>query len=210
MISAPFTALLFALATFTVPDAPDPAEDAPPAAEEATEGEEALSPEEQVARQREALPVLYDELAAAPDEETAATVAAQIETLWEASGSATADLLSQRATDAMTMDDPEMAARHLDDALRFAPNYAEGWVRRAQLYTLNDEHSEALAALEKALIADPRHFRALLSLAQTLDSMESPEGAYEAYGEVLKVYPHLVEAQEARARLAPVVEGREL
>ena len=207
MISAPFTALLFALATFTVPEAPDPAEDTPPAAEEA---EQAQSPEEQLAQQREALPVLYDELAAAPDEETAATVAAQIETLWEASGSATADLLSQRATDAMSIDDPEMAARHLDDALRFAPNYAEGWVRRAQLYTLNDEHSEALAALEKALIADPRHFRALLSLAQTLDSMESPEGAYEAYGEVLKVYPHLTEAQEARARLAPVVEGREL
>lgn len=172
--------------------------------------EEPPTAEERQAQREAALDRLYGELAAAENAEAAAATAAQIETLWEGSGSATADLLMERATQAMIAEDPDMAARHLDDALRFAPDYAEGWVRRGQLYARNDEPSEALEALQRALTADPRHYRALLSLANTLDRMESPQGAYEAYGEALKVHPFLDEAQQARERLAPLVEGRGL
>jgi Tfp pilus assembly protein PilF len=172
--------------------------------------EEPPTAEERLAQREAALDRLYGELAAAENPEAAATTAAQIETLWEGAGSATADLLMERATQAMIAEDPEMAARHLDDALRFAPDYAEGWVRRGQLYSRNGEHSEALEALERALTADPRHYRALLSLANTLDRMESARGAYEAYGEALKAHPFLEEAQQARERLAPLVEGRGL
>lgn len=199
---APLTAVVFTLATITIPSRP---EETPPRDAEAAEAAEP-SPEER----RNALEELYDELAAAPDEASATVVATQIEALWESSGSATADLLTERATQAMLAEDPEMAARHLDDALRFAPGFAEGWVRRAQLHSANDEHSEALTALENALVADPRHYRALLTLAQTLEGMDSPVGAYEAYGEALKVHPFLPEAKEERERLAPEVEGREL
>ncbi len=195
MTPAPLTALLLTLLPFGGGE-PHPEQD--PAAQE------------QEAPRPEALDSLYDELAAAGSEEAAAAVATQIETLWESSGSATADLLMERATAAMAADDQDMAERHLDDALRFAPDYAEGWVRRAQLYSRRDEHSEALAALEKALTADPRHYRALMTLARTLDSMNSAQGAYEAFGEALKVHPFLEEAEQERRRLAPQVEGREL
>ena len=201
----PLAALVFALATITIPSRPE-LDAAAEAAAQAEAGTEEPTPEER----RDALDTLYDELADAPDATAASVATAQIEALWEFSGSATADLLSDRATQAMADEDRELAARHLDDALRFAPDFAEGWVRRAQLHTLNDEHSEALTALENALLADPRHYRALLSLARTLENMESLEGAYEAYGEVLKVHPHLEEALEERERLAPLVEGRDL
>jgi tetratricopeptide (TPR) repeat protein len=203
-ILPPLAALVFALATITIPSRPEL--DAAVQAEAEADAVEEPTPEER----RNALDTLYAELAAAPNEAAASSTAAQIEALWESSGSATADLLSDRATQAMAAEDREMAARHLDDALRFAPGFAEGWVRRAQLHTLNDEHSEAFDALENALVADPRHFRALLSLARTLQSMDSVEGAYEAYGEVLKVHPYLDEALEERQRLAPQVEGRDL
>ncbi len=173
--------------------------------------EAAPDPEELAEEARpEAMPRLYDELAAAPNPDAAAAVAAQIESLWESSGSATADLLSDRAGLALAAGDLDMAERHLDDALRFAPNYADGWVRRAQLYTRREEHSDAFAALQRALTADPRHYRALVALARTLESMDSPQGAYEAYGEALAVYPHLERAQEERRRLAPLVEGLDL
>lgn len=153
---------------------------------------------------------LYDELAATETEAAANVVATQIEALWDASGSATVDLLMDRATLAMGEGDTARAAQHLDDALRFAPDYAQGWVRRAQLYAAEDEYGEAVTALERALTADPKHYRALMALARTLDNMSLPQGAYEAYGEALAVHPYLEEAIEERRRLAPSVEGREL
>jgi len=153
---------------------------------------------------------LYDQLAAAEGAGEAERIAGQIALVWTDSGSATVNLLLDRAEQALEAGEPDRAARRLDDALELEPGFAEGWTRRAMVHLAQEEPAAALEAVNRALIADPRHYQALLGLGTVLERMDRPRAAYEAYGEALAVHPYLEEAEDRRARLRPLIEGRAL
>lgn len=153
---------------------------------------------------------LYDQLSAAESAAAANRLASQIRLVWTDSGSDTVNLLMDRAEAAMEADDADRAARHLDDALSLEPDFAEAWNRRAMLYLADGEAAQALEAVNKALIADPKHFGALVGLGTILERLNRNEAAYEAYGEALEIHPFHEEATTRRERLAPLVEGRAL
>ncbi len=66
-------------------------------------------PEEPPLTREERMDKLFAELAAAEDDAEAAFIAEEIEALWRDSGSPTVDLLTDRATDALDMGEPNLA-----------------------------------------------------------------------------------------------------
>jgi tetratricopeptide (TPR) repeat protein len=216
ILVALFAAAALAVPAGAQPAAPDPDADpgmpieGGPAAEspDISEGPPS-SPAEAAARRDERLDALFARLS---DEDTKdwQRVQDEIWRVWSRSGSASMDLLLERANDAMKEGEPELALRFLDDLVRLDPDFAEGWNQRATVHFRLGEYGRSVADIERVLALEPRHFGALSGLAMILERLGDHEGAYRAYKEALAVHPNLPGAEEALKRLAPKVEGREL
>lgn len=151
---------------------------------------------------------LYAHLAKARSAEEAAPVAKTIETLWLRSGSDTIGLLMRRALKAHAEQKTELALQLLDAVVELAPDYAEGWSRRAVLYYSQDDIEHAAGDLRRALALDPNHYKALEGLAAILRESGQKKSALGAYRQLLLIYPFLPGAQEAADELRIEVEGR--
>jgi tetratricopeptide (TPR) repeat protein len=151
---------------------------------------------------------LYTRLAAAPNPEDAEPIAKSIERLWHFSGSATADLLVDRAIAAGNASNQELAMKLLDATVLLQPDYAEAWNRRAYLYYLKNDYKRALGDLRRVLALEPNHFRALEGLAQILRSIGEKKAALDAYKKLLAVHPHAAGAKQAVDELKLEVEGQ--
>lgn len=140
----------------------------------------------------------------------AETIAAQINTEWLDSGSATVDLLMQRAGLAMTKSDNAAAFDFLDQAIILDPNFAEAWNRRATLNYSTSNYGRSLDDIRITLRLEPRHYGALMGLAAILEETERKSQALEAYLKVLEFYPTLKPAQDAVIRLSDELTGQAL
>ncbi|MEM7507064.1 MAG: tetratricopeptide repeat protein [Pseudomonadota bacterium] len=134
----------------------------------------------------------------------------QIWAAWSRSGSASMDLLLNRAVEAMGAEDYDTALLHLNDLVRLAPGFAEGWNKRATVYFLQGRYGPSVADIQQVLALEPRHFGALAGLGIILDRTGDKAGALRAYRRVIELHPNMEGANLAIERLAPEVDGREL
>lgn len=129
---------------------------------------------------------------------------------WAQSGSASMDLLLQRAERAMHDENLHAALTHLNDLVRLAPDFAEGWNKRATVYFLQGEYGASVADIRRTLMLEPRHFGALSGLGLILERIGDGKGALQAYRRVVEIHPNMENAREAVERLSSEIEGREL
>ncbi|MEL6477150.1 MAG: tetratricopeptide repeat protein [Pseudomonadota bacterium] len=134
----------------------------------------------------------------------------QIWATWSRSGSDSMDLLLSRAVRAMEAEEYDTALLHLNDLTRLAPDFAEGWNKRATVYFLQKRYGPSVADIQRVLAIEPRHFGALSGLGIILDRTGDKAGALVAYRRVIELHPNMEAAQTAIDRLAPEVDGREL
>jgi tetratricopeptide (TPR) repeat protein len=153
---------------------------------------------------------LLDKLPEAANEAEAANIEHDIWDAWLVSGSATVDLMMSRGMEALEAQDLELARDMFDRAIQIKPDYPEAWNRRAALFFNDGKYDEAIADLEQALTAEPRHFGAWIGLGMIFESSEEPAAALLAYRKALEVHPFAVAAKQGEARLIPMVEGRAL
>ncbi|MCJ2015028.1 tetratricopeptide repeat protein [Methylobacterium sp. J-076] len=156
------------------------------------------------------LDALFERLKASDDPAEARGIARLIEQRLDRSGSATVDLLTDRARQAMTGRDFALAAELMDRATALDPNWAEGWNRRATVFWLLSDKGEAVSDLQRALVLEPRHFEAWSALGKIYESMDEKRQALAAFRRALALYPTMDKIREAVDRLAPDVDGRDL
>ena len=105
-----------------------------------------------------------------------------------------------------------MHARHYDAALGVfdrmveqAPDFAEGWNKRATVHYLMGNWPASVADIQRTLELEPRHFGALFGLGLIYDALEQPEAALRSYEATLDLNPHsestLIRVQELRREL---------
>jgi tetratricopeptide (TPR) repeat protein len=153
---------------------------------------------------------MFAKLKAATEEAEAADIAADIWATWLESGSATVDLLMQRAMAAAEAEDADTARELLDRVILLRPDYAEAWHLRAGLFLAAENYPEALRDLNAALEREPRHFGAWLGMGIMLENLGGERQALESYREALKIYPLMPEARQSADRLTRKAEGQEL
>ena len=166
------------------------------------------APPPKVLDRGEMLAELYGHLAQAPDAEQAAPIAETIEGLWLNSGSDTVSLLMGRASKAISEQHNDLALKFLDAVVELAPDYAEGWNRRAYVYYLQNDFEHAIGDLRRALALEPNHFKALEGLARILRESGQKKSALKAYQQIQKIYPSMPGAKEAVDELSVDVEGQ--
>src|SRR5215468_6105884 len=160
------------------------------------------------AEREKTLSDLYALLATAEDEESAKAIADAIERVWVHSGSATIDLLMERSIKAMNEKKVDLALKLLDNVVELAPDFTEGWNRRAYVYFVQNDIERALGDLRRTLALDPHHFKALDGLAQILREIGQKKAALKAFKELLDVHPYWSGAKQAIEELEREVDGQ--
>ena len=151
---------------------------------------------------------LYALLATADDEEAAKAITDAIERVWMHSGSATIDLLMERAMKAMSEKNTDLALKLFDHVVELAPDFTEAWNRRAYVHFVLNDVERALGDLRRALALDPHHYKALDGLGQILREVGQKKGALKAFQQLLEVHPFWQNAKQAVDELEREVEGQ--
>jgi tetratricopeptide (TPR) repeat protein len=153
---------------------------------------------------------MFARLRASEDPAEAKGIARLIERRFANSGSPTADLLTDRARQALTAQDFPLAAELMDRVTALEPNWSEGWNRRATVFWLLTAKDDAIADLQRALVLEPRHFEAWAAMGRIYESLDDKARALAAYRRAQALYPKMEKVGEAVDRLAPEVDGRDL
>ncbi|MDX1402360.1 MAG: tetratricopeptide repeat protein, partial [Kiloniellales bacterium] len=122
---------------------------------------------------------------------------------------AVAELMRESAS-AMEKKDYERALRYLDQVVEIAPDYSEGWNRRATVNYLAGRYSESLDDIARTLALEPRHFGALSGRGLVFSALEKPEEALESYEKALEVHPHLIGARISAEALREAFRKQEI
>lgn len=193
--------------------APLPAAAAPPgtlAREPQADASERGSPDAAKPKPPASLDDLFARLREAEDDAEAKGISKLIERRLDRSGSATADLLTERARQAMSAKDLPLAVELMDRVLSLEPSWSEGWSRRASLFWHLSDKAAAIADLQRALVLEPRHFEAWAALGRIYQSMDDKVRALQAFRRAAALYPRMDKLQSSIDRLAPEVDGRDL
>lgn len=91
-----------------------------------------------------------------------------------------------------------------------APDYAEGWNKRATVYFYAGNLSDSLADIDKTLDLEPRHFGAQSGQGMVYDALQEPEAAIEAFEKALRLNPHMMGIRERIDMLRTRIEGKQL
>jgi len=151
---------------------------------------------------------LYAHLAAADSAESAKKVQATIERLWGYTGSDTVALLMQRAAKALGAKDHDGALKFMDYVVLLAPDFAEGFNRRAFIHFSRNDMASAVGDLRRALALEPNHFKALDGLAQIWRQMGNSKAALTVVKQLLEVHPYWEGAAKMAEELAREVDGQ--
>lgn len=153
---------------------------------------------------------LFDTLRRAPDARAAQAVESRIEAILLQSGSATADLLINRARTLIDSKDYDLSLELLNSTIEFEPAFTEAYAQRATLHFLRRRYDLAVADLRVVLAREPRHFTALSGLGVILQDIGRHTLALEAFRRAIAIHPHLKGIPERIKLLEVRVEGREI
>ncbi len=150
---------------------------------------------------------LLDRLAAS-DEQEGRLLQAQILKSFHRSESDTIDLLMSWAVEAMQAEDFPRALDMLGQVVLLAPEFAEGWNKRATVHFLAKNYGKSLADIQKTLALQPRHFGALSGLGLILRDIGKDNEAIKALSAALAINPHMSGAREALEKLEKETNGQ--
>ncbi|WP_019998228.1 tetratricopeptide repeat protein [Aureimonas ureilytica] len=153
------------------------------------------------------LDALFARLKKEADPALALVIANQIQAEWLQSGSATTDLLMQRAAQAVANKSTAAALDLLDQAIVLQPDFPEAWNRRATVHYAEDRYGLAIADVEETLRREPRQFASLMGLAAMQEEFGRDRQALATYRRVLDIYPALKDAQDAVLKLSDALAG---
>jgi tetratricopeptide (TPR) repeat protein len=132
---------------------------------------------------------LFEQLRTAPSAEAAAGIESQIWVIWSKSGDADLDQVFEVGSRAMAIGDTVTALKIFDAIVRKAPNFAEGWNKRATVHYMMGNYEASLADIDRTLELEPHHFGALAGLGLVNVELDRDEAALDAFERVLKVVP---------------------
>ncbi len=160
-----------------------------------------------LATPKQRLDALFLDLKKERDENKARELADRIRLEWQDSGSATVNLLMQSADKAIADDKKPVALDILDQVIALAPNYVEGWNRRATLHYQMGNYRKSMSDINRVLAIEPRHFGAIAGMATMLEAAGKNELAMRAWQQFLDIYPSDRKAQEQFGELAEKLAG---
>ncbi len=153
------------------------------------------------------LDALFDRLHKTQSEDEAAAVTRAIWALWTTSDDSNVNELMRQGLIAMQRQDLETALDRFDQMVKYAPEFAEGWNKRATVYYMMGQYPESVADIERVLELEPRHFGALSGLGMINVELDRKELALKAFEAALQANPFLPGAKQQIEALRKKIKG---
>ncbi len=134
---------------------------------------------------------LFTALAEAPSHRQAWNVEQLIWALWLDHEDDRVEQLMRVSAAAMGEGLLEAALGEVDKVVVEAPDYAEGWNRRATILFMQNRFEDSLADIEKVLALEPRHFGALSGRGLCYLAMGELGKAETAFVAALAIHPQM-------------------
>ena len=152
---------------------------------------------------------LFERLQATADPGEAEVLEALIWSVWFGYDGGDDEVLRlmQLGQQAMNGGDLQRAEDLYDGVIQRAPDFAEGWNRRATVRFLREDYDGSIADIGAVLEREPRHFGALSGLGLCYLSLGMPQKALAAFEAALAVHPHLASAQGHVEYLRTLLSG---
>ncbi len=132
---------------------------------------------------------LLNALRAAPSEEAAAALEAQLRGMWRDAATPALKLLLSRGARELNEGAPGDAVDSFDAALDLDPELVEAWRGRAQARLRLGDPTGAARDIQEVLRREPRHFAAWQDLSRIAEARGDWKGALAAWQKLLEVDP---------------------
>ena len=150
---------------------------------------------------------LFQRLQHTPNPAEAQVVEQQIWQLWLESDDAAINRLMQQGVFAMSAQDYATALQTFTRMVDQAPDFAEGWNKRATVYYLMGNWSASVRDIQRTLALEPRHFGALFGLGLIYEELDQPEAALRSFEATLVLNPHSDSTRQMIEQLRQQLRG---
>lgn len=140
------------------------------------------------------------------DAATASPIESEIWQIWLHSPRQEAADLMARGVAAMDRADPGAALAAFDRLVTLAPDFAEGWNKRATVLYLMGRYEDSIRDIGRVLALEPRHFGALSGLGLCNVQLHRDEAALSAFQRAAAIDPSLSGVQDNIAALKKQIE----
>jgi len=140
----------------------------------------------------------------------AQTITAQIWAIWTTSDKSEVNQLMSEGTDAMSTQDYKTALADFTKMIGIAPDFAEGWNKRATVLWLLNDYEGSMADIDKTLALEPRHFGALWGLGTIQAALQHDEEAITAFEKALAVNPQMEGVSEQIEALKKRIKDKQI
>jgi len=127
--------------------------------------------------------------------------------LWTTSDDSNVNDMMRRGLRLMGQQNFGEALQIFDRMVKYAPEFAEGWNKRATVHYMLGNFPESVADIQKTLALEPRHFGALSGLGMINVELERQAEALKACEEALKANPFLPGARQQVDELKKKLQG---
>jgi tetratricopeptide (TPR) repeat protein len=151
---------------------------------------------------------LFAALATAPSAGTAHTLEAEITHIWAESADPATQQLMRKGLSLMARHENGAALKAFDEMVAHAPDFAEGWNKRATIEFQLGDYKASMADIAHTLKLEPRHFGALAGLGQVELALGNKAAALNAFDQALAIDPYLGDVPKMAERLRKELAGK--
>ena len=102
----------------------------------------------------------------------------------------------------------KVSLRAFDNIVAAAPDFAEGWNKRATVHYLMGNLDASMRDIQQTLSLEPRHFGALSGMGLIFDAIGDPAAAVRVLQRTLTLHPHMAGMNERLKDLENRAKGR--
>ena len=150
---------------------------------------------------------LFERLQHTPDAAEAHGLEQRIWQVWLESDDAAVNRLMERGIVALRTQQYRAALQAFDRMVAQAPEFAEGWNKRATVHYLMGNWRASVRDIQRTLALEPRHFGALFGLGLIYEALEQPEAALRSFEATLTLNPHSASTRQMIEQLRRQLRG---
>jgi tetratricopeptide (TPR) repeat protein len=156
------------------------------------------------------LETLFDQLRSASNDDDAEPVEEEIWSIWLENPRHDVEVLMQLGIANLFRSRYDVALIAFNRVVELAPDYAEGWNKRANAQFLLGDYTAAVTDIQHVLSLEPRHFAALAGLGLVYLATDDLEAALRAFQGALTINPHLPVVRDEVSKLRQQIAGEPL
>ena len=153
---------------------------------------------------------LFERLRVTQDLAEARGIEGTIWEIWTESENANVNLAMLIGIASMHAGQLGTALNKFNEVIQLAPDFAEGWNKRATIFYLMKKFDQSVNDIAQTLKLEPRHFGALSGLGLINQAIGQNKAAIKAFEHALDLNPHLPGLKEKVTKMKKLEFGRKI